>query len=116
MAILITGAAGFIGFSLAARLLRDGAEVLGIDNFTPYYDVSLKHARIALLRQHARFRFETMDIADRAAMHDLFAGERFEAIVHLAAQAGVRYSIENPLSYVDANLVGFGHVLEGARA
>jgi UDP-glucuronate 4-epimerase len=116
MSILVTGAAGFIGYSLAARLLREGESVFGIDNLCPYYDVALKRARLDLLTVDPRFRFELLDIADRAAVAALFARERFDAIVHLAAQVGVRYSIEQPLSYVDSNLVGFSHVLEGARA
>jgi UDP-glucuronate 4-epimerase len=113
--ILITGAAGFIGFSLAARLLRDGESVVGIDNLSPYYDVALKRARLNLLQASPKFRFEPIDIADRAATANLFGRERFEVIVHLAAQAGVRYSVEAPLAYVDANLLGFAHILEGAR-
>lgn len=116
MTVLITGAAGFIGFSLASRLLRQGESVFGVDNLTPYYDVALKAARLDLLRGHPGFQFETIDIADRAAIESLFARERFDVIVHLAAQAGVRYSLEQPLAYVDANLVGFAHILEGARA
>jgi UDP-glucuronate 4-epimerase len=116
MTVLVTGAAGFIGYSLAARLLRDGESVYGIDNLCPYYDVALKEARLALLRRHPGFRFAQLDIADRAAMAELFGRERFAAIVHLAAQVGVRYSLEHPLSYVDSNLVGFAHILEGARA
>ncbi len=116
MGILVTGAAGFIGFSLAARLLREGAQVVGADNLSPYYDVTLKEARVAILKQHPGFRFVRIDLADRAACAELFAGERFEVIVHLAAQAGVRHSIEKPLDYADANLLGFAHVLEGARA
>lgn len=115
MTVLVTGVAGFIGFSLAARLLADGATVVGVDNLSPYYDVSLKEARLALLRRHAAFRFELLDLADRAATAALFARERFDTIVHLAAQAGVRYSLEQPLAYVDANLLGFAHILEGAR-
>ncbi len=115
MHILITGAAGFIGAALAARLLERGDTVHGIDNLNDYYDVSLKQARLALLTKHSRFRFSQLDIIDRAAMADLFAGERFDAVMHLAAQAGVRYSLENPAAYIDANLVGFGNVLEGAR-
>ena len=116
MTILVTGAAGFIGYSLAARLLRDGESVFGIDNLCPYYDVSLKQARLGLLQQCSGFRFQHIDIADRAAMEALFASERFDTIVHLAGQAGVRYSLEQPLTYVDSNLVGFAHILEGARA
>ena len=116
MTILVTGAAGFIGYSLSARLLRDGGSVVGIDNLCPYYDVALKQARLALLQACPAFRFRHVDIADRAAMEQLFASQRFDAIVHLAAQVGVRYSLEHPLSYVDSNLVGFAHILEGARA
>lgn len=116
MGVLITGAAGFIGFSLAQRLLRDGEAVLGIDNLSPYYDVRLKEARLARLTDHPQFRFERLDIADRAGMEALFRRKRFDRIVHLAGQAGVRYSLEAPLAYVDANLVGFAHMLEGARA
>jgi UDP-glucuronate 4-epimerase len=116
MTILVTGAAGFIGFSLASRLLRDGERVFGIDSLSSYYDVSLKEARLAQLRRHAEFRFERLDIADRAAIQGLFGREKFDLIVHLAAQAGVRYSTENPLAYADANLTGFVHMLEGARA
>jgi UDP-glucuronate 4-epimerase len=116
MTVLITGAAGFIGFSLASRLLRQGESVFGIDNLTPYYDVALKEARLGLLKAHPGFRFAPIDIADRASIAGFFARERFDIIVHLAAQVGVRYSLEQPLAYVDANLVGFAHILEGARA
>lgn len=114
--ILVTGAAGFIGFSLAARLLRHGEQVLGVDNLSPYYDVALKEARLGLLKAHPGFEFAPIDVADRAAVAELFERRHFEVIVHLAAQAGVRYSLEAPLAYVDANLVGFSHILEGARA
>ncbi len=116
MTVLVTGAAGFIGFSLASRLLRVGESVFGLDNLSPYYDVALKEARLDLLKRHADFRFAAVDIADRAAIENLFASEQFDTIVHLAAQAGVRHSLEAPLAYVDANLVGFAHILEGARA
>jgi UDP-glucuronate 4-epimerase len=116
MSILVTGAAGFIGFALSERLLKEGAEIVGIDNLNAYYDVSLKRARLQILQRYAGFRFEKLDIADRAGVAALFAGERFETIVHLAAQAGVRHSIEQPMGYIDANLVGFAHVIEGARA
>jgi UDP-glucuronate 4-epimerase len=116
MSTLVTGAAGFIGFALAQRLLENGARVVGIDNLSPYYDVALKEARLKLLQSHAAFRFERIDIADRTACAVLFARERFETIVHLAAQAGVRHSIDQPMGYIDANLVGFAHVIEGARA
>ena len=115
MRLLVTGAAGFIGFHLCRRLLADGAQVLGIDNLNDYYDVGLKRARLERLRPMAGFRFERADIADRAGMAGIFAEEKFDAVVHLAAQAGVRHSIENPLAYVDANVTGFAHVLEGCR-
>jgi UDP-glucuronate 4-epimerase len=116
MTLLITGVAGFIGAALASRLLRDGESVFGIDNLSPYYDVQLKEARLGQLQPQRGFHFEPIDIADRAAMAGLFERERFDRVVHLAAQVGVRYSLEQPLSYVDSNLVGFSHVLEGARA
>jgi UDP-glucuronate 4-epimerase len=114
MRVLVTGAAGFIGFHLCGRLLARGDEVLGIDNLNDYYDVSLKQARLERLGGKRGFGFEKIDIADRAAMQALFSG-RFDAVVHLAAQAGVRYSLVNPLAYSDSNLVGFSHVLEGCR-
>lgn len=115
MRILITGAAGFIGAALAERLLARGDEVVGIDNLNDYYDVSLKQARLARLTGHPRFCFEKLDIVDRDGMARLFREQRFDAVMHLAAQAGVRYSIQNPYAYIDANLVGFGNVLEGCR-
>ena len=115
MNILITGAAGFIGSTLALRLLARGDRVVGIDNLNDYYDVRLKEARLARLRAHAGFEFEKIDIVDRERIARLFAERRFDAVMHLAAQAGVRYSIENPAAYIDANLVGFGNVIEGAR-
>jgi len=113
--ILVTGAAGFIGYSLASRLLERGDTVVGIDNINDYYDVSLKEARLARLRRHQGFEFQKIDVAERAAMAALFAGRRFAAVAHLAAQAGVRYSVENPQAYIDSNLVGFGNILEGVR-
>jgi UDP-glucuronate 4-epimerase len=113
--ILITGAAGFIGAALATRLLARGDRVYGIDNLNDYYDVSLKQARLARLNEHPGFRFERLDIADREDMARLFRRERFDAVMHLAAQAGVRYSIENPHAYIDSNLLGFGNILEGCR-
>lgn len=116
MHILLTGAAGFIGMHTAQRLLARGDTVVGIDNLNDYYDVGLKQARLAPLKEHPGFRFSQTDVADRAAMTELFAGERFDAVVHLAAQAGVRYSITHPNAYLDSNLSGFGHVLEGCRA
>ncbi len=115
MNILITGAAGFIGSTLALRLLERGDRVFGLDNLNDYYDVALKEARLARLRAHPGFEFEKSDIVEREAMARLFASRRFDAVMHLAAQAGVRYSIENPAAYIDANLVGFGNVIEGAR-
>ena len=116
MHILLTGAAGFIGMHTALRLLARGDTVLGIDNLNGYYDVALKQARLAPLLQHGGFKFEQIDVADRDAMAGLFSQHRFDAVVHLAAQAGVRYSITHPNAYLDSNLSGFGHVLEGCRA
>ena len=115
MKILVTGAAGFIGMSTTLRLLARGDEVVGIDNLNDYYEVSLKEARLARLTSHPNFRFIKMDIADRPAMAQLFASEKFDRVIHLAAQAGVRYSIKNPNAYVDSNLVGFVNILEGCR-
>jgi UDP-glucuronate 4-epimerase len=115
MKILVTGAAGFIGSTLAHRLLDRGDQVVGIDNLNEYYDVRLKHARLDRLRARSGFVFQKLDIVERKAMAELFSASNFEVVVHLAAQAGVRYSIENPSAYVDANLVGFLHVLEGCR-
>ncbi len=115
MKVLVTGAAGFIGFHVSQALLARGDEVVGIDNLNDYYEVSLKEARLALLSPHQAFRFIRMDIGDRKAMAALFAEEGFDKVVHLAAQAGVRYSLENPHAYVDSNLVGFVNVLEGCR-
>jgi UDP-glucuronate 4-epimerase len=113
--ILVTGAAGFIGFHLARRLAADGWKVLGIDNLNDYYDPTLKQARLAELRTDPHFRFEQCDVADRAAMARLFASERFPYVAHLAAQAGVAHSAVDPAAYVDANLVGFANILEGCR-
>ena len=115
MHILVTGAAGFIGHALAQALLRRGDGVFGIDNLSTYYDVRLKQARLDRLKAHPDFRFELVDVASRQGMASLFSVNRFDAVVHLAAQAGVRYSLTNPHAYVDANLVGFINVLEGAR-
>ena len=113
--VLVTGCAGFIGFHVALRLLQDGEQVVGIDNLNEYYDVELKLARLALLKQQPGFESLRMDLADRAAMAELFDGHKFECVVNLAAQAGVRYSLSNPAVYIDSNLVGFGNVLEGCR-
>ena len=113
--ILVTGAAGFIGFHLAQRFLDAGDTVVGIDNLNDYYDVNLKKSRLARLENHRRFRFIRMDLVDREGIAALFKKEAFELVVHLAAQAGVRYSIINPYAYIDSNLVGFINILEGCR-
>lgn len=115
MKVLVTGSAGFIGFHVCRYLLARGDEVVGIDNLNDYYDVSLKQARLDQLLGHERFVFHKLDIADRDAMKALFESGGFTRVVHLAAQAGVRYSLENPHAYVDSNLVGFVNVLEGCR-
>jgi UDP-glucuronate 4-epimerase len=115
MKILVTGAAGFIGSGTARKLLERGNTVVGLDNFNAYYDVSLKEARASLLADFDGFSMERLDLADRAGMESLFAREKFDRVVHLAAQAGVRYSIENPHSYIESNIVGMLHVLEGCR-
>jgi UDP-glucuronate 4-epimerase len=114
MKVLVTGAAGFIGFHLVQRLLGRGDEVVGLDNLNAYYPVVLKEARLAQIDSE-RFRFVRMDLADREALPALFAAERFDAVVNLAAQAGVRYSVENPWAYVDSNVVGFLNILECCR-
>jgi UDP-glucuronate 4-epimerase len=113
--VCVTGAAGFIGFHLAARLLDRGDEVCGLDNLSDYYDVNLKQARLRQLGGRPGFRFVKGDLADRELVARLFAEEKFDAVVNLAAQPGVRYSLQNPYAYVDANLVGFVNVLEGCR-
>ncbi len=113
--VLVTGAAGFIGFHLARRLLDDGCAVVGLDNLNPYYDVTLKHARLDRLTPYDRFSFIKGDLADRVAMEKLFQKAEFDVVVNLAAQAGVRYSVTHPHAYIDANLVGFGNILEGCR-
>jgi len=115
MKILVTGAAGFIGAALSIRLLERGDEIIGLDNLNDYYEVSLKEARLARLCGYPRFRFLRVDVSDRAAMEQVFATERPERVMHLAAQAGVRYSLTHPHAYVDANLVGFMNILEGCR-
>jgi len=113
--ILVTGAAGFIGMYTAKRLLEDGHEVVGLDNLNEYYDVRLKHWRLDQIKDYPHFRFMKMDIADRGDIARLFEEEQFQRVVHLAAQAGVRYSIEAPFDYVDSNLVGMMTILEGCR-
>ncbi|MGA2399137.1 MAG: NAD-dependent epimerase [Steroidobacteraceae bacterium] len=115
MRVLVTGVAGFIGFHTARALLARGDEVVGVDNLNAYYDPQLKSARLAILERERGFRFDKLDIADRAALEKLFEGDRFQRIVHLAAQAGVRHSIENPHVYVQSNVTGFLHMLEGCR-
>ncbi|MCH7981397.1 MAG: SDR family NAD(P)-dependent oxidoreductase, partial [Proteobacteria bacterium] len=115
MKILVTGAAGFIGFHTAKQLLQRGETVVGLDNFNDYYDVSLKESRAAILDDFDNFRMLRIELADRDAMEALFETEQFEKVVHLAAQAGVRYSIENPHAYISSNIVGTLHILEGCR-
>lgn len=113
--ILVTGAAGFIGYHTSVRLLARGDEVVGLDNVNDYYDPTLKEARLARLAAHAGFRMLRMDLADRPGIERVFREEGFERVIHLAAQAGVRYSLTNPHAYIDSNVVGFLHVLEGCR-
>jgi len=115
MKVLVTGAAGFIGMTTALRLLERGDQVVGIDNLNDYYDPRLKDARLARLAPHGNFAFHQLDLADRPGMAALFAREKFDRVVHLAAQAGVRYSLQNPHAYADSNLVGFVNILEGCR-
>ncbi len=115
MKILVTGAAGFIGYHTAAALLKRGDEVVGLDNLNEYYDVTLKQARLKELEGNPRFRFVKLDVADRAGMTALFEREKFPRVIHLAAQAGVRYSLTNPHAYIDSNVVGFMNILEGCR-
>jgi UDP-glucuronate 4-epimerase len=112
---LVTGAAGFIGFHVAQRLCAEGHTVVGLDNINDYYDVSLKHARLALLQRESSFRFVEMDLTDKQGISRLFAEEKFDRVIHLAAQAGVRYSLDNPMTYVDSNLTGHMTILEGCR-
>lgn len=116
MPILVTGSAGFIGFHTARRLLERGEEVVGLDNLNAYYDPALKEARLAILEEDPRYRHARLDLADREGVSALFAQTRPESVINLAAQAGVRYSLENPHAYADANVVGFLNVLEGCRA
>jgi len=118
MKILVTGAAGFIGAAVSQYLINRGDEVVGIDNINDYYDVNLKHARLAQLsssKASSLFSFTQMGVEDREKMSELFATHKFDRVVHLAAQAGVRYSLENPSAYIDSNIVGFGNILEGCR-
>ncbi|CAI0895988.1 UDP-glucose 4-epimerase [Serratia grimesii] len=115
MKFLVTGAAGFIGYHAAERLLAAGHQVVGIDNLNDYYDVGLKMARLDLLANKPAFQFIKLDLADREGMAKLFAEHKFQRVIHLGAQAGVRYSLENPLAYADANLIGHVNVLEGCR-
>ena len=115
MKVLVTGAAGFIGYHTSERLLARGDTVVGLDILNDYYDVNLKLARLARLKAQAGFSFEKLDLADRAGIPALFARERFDRVVHLGAQAGVRYSLQNPLAYVDSNVVGTANILEGCR-
>ena len=115
MKILVTGVAGFIGMHTALRLLDRGDEVVGIDNLNDYYDIQLKTSRIEQLQSHANFRFVKMNMADREAMESLFSQEKFNRVINLAAQPGVRYSLHNPHAYIESNVVGFLNVLEGCR-
>lgn len=115
MKILVTGAAGFIGSALTIRLLERGEEVVGIDNLNEYYDVNLKLARLERLRDYKRFKFIKLEISDRVGVDELFIREKFQRVMHLAAQAGVRYSLTNPHAYIDSNIIGFMNILEGCR-
>jgi UDP-glucuronate 4-epimerase len=115
MKILVTGVAGFIGYHLARRLLADEMTVYGIDNLNDYYDVNLKKARLEQLSPHANFSFQYLDLSDREAVAKLFQTQTFDMIAHLAAQAGVRYSLQNPWAYIDSNVTGFVNILEGCR-
>ena len=115
MRVLVTGSAGFIGSALCIRLIDRGDEVVGIDNHNDYYDPALKEARLARHIDHPNYTHIRMNLEDRKAISKLFQDHQFEGVVNLAAQAGVSYSIENPLSYIDTNLVGFAHIIEGCR-
>ena len=115
MKVLITGAAGFIGMHTALRLLARGDEVVGIDTLNDYYEVSLKEARLKQVQAHKNFRFIKMNMADRPAMEKLFSDEKFQGVINLAAQPGVRYSLLNPHAYIESNIVGFMNILEGCR-
>jgi UDP-glucuronate 4-epimerase len=112
---LVTGAAGFIGYHLSEALLANGHTVVGLDNLSNYYDVQLKRDRLARLRRHSEFMFVRMDMSNREGVRQLFRNARFDTVFHLAAQAGVRYSLENPHAYIDSNIVAFMNVLEGCR-
>ena len=112
---LVTGAAGFIGYHVAEKLLDRGDEVVGLDNLNDYYDPTLKHARLDRLRRHPNFRFELLDLADQKGISSLFERERFPRVIHLAAQAGVRYSVSHPHAYISSNVAGYLHILEGCR-
>src|SRR5690606_252714 len=115
MKYLVTGSAGFVGMYVAQQLLQQGHQVVGLDNMNSYYDPLLKQYRLARLESNANFRFVKMDLADREGMSGLFAAEKFQRVIHLAAQAGVRYSLQAPFEYVDSNLVGMVTILEGCR-
>lgn len=115
MRILVTGVAGFIGFHVSQRLLARGETVIGLDSVNNYYDVRLKEDRLALLKDHERFSFHRLDLANRTGIEEVFTQEKPERVIHLAAQAGVRYSLTHPHAYIDSNLVGFLHILEGCR-
>lgn len=115
MKYLVTGAAGFIGSAIAVKLCKAGHEVVAIDNLNDYYDVQLKRARLALLAVYPKFNFMQLDIANRLQLSELFAKQGFERVIHLAAQAGVRYSLKNPMAYIDSNIVGMANILEGCR-
>lgn len=113
--VLVTGAAGFVGYHVTQRLLSEGVEVVGLDNINDYYSVQLKLDRLKSIGDRADFKFHKVDLADAAGVNEVFSGERFDAVIHLAAQAGVRYSITNPQAYVQSNLVGFANILEACR-
>lgn len=115
MKVLVTGAAGFIGYHISQRLFQEGIQVFGIDNLNDYYAIDLKKSRLAELEPNQSFQFQCLDLSDRDGMETLFESNTFDGVIHLAAQAGVRYSLENPHAYVDSNLVGFLHILEGCR-